>query len=60
MGMSLGMVTPAECVKTVEQLDSLRQEGCTEAQDDLFSPPRPAGEVRRLLVAQRSKLRAIA
>lgn len=46
---SLGIVTTAEGVETVEQLSTLCTEGCTEAQGYLISPPRPASEVEMLL-----------
>jgi len=49
LGRSLGIVTTAEGVETEEQLDLLRREGCTQAQGYLFSPPRPAAEVERML-----------
>jgi diguanylate cyclase (GGDEF)-like protein/PAS domain S-box-containing protein len=39
LGQSLGMVTTAEGVETVEQLARLRQEGCTEVQGYLISRP---------------------
>jgi diguanylate cyclase (GGDEF)-like protein/PAS domain S-box-containing protein len=60
MGISLGMVTTAECVETIEQLECLRKEGCTEAQGYLFSPPRPAKEIQELLIAHKTNLKAIA
>ncbi len=51
LGMSLGIATTAEGVETVAQLNALVADGCTEMQGYLFSPPRPAGEVARLLAA---------
>jgi EAL domain-containing protein (putative c-di-GMP-specific phosphodiesterase class I) len=54
LGRSLGIATTAEGVETVEQLDLLRREGCTQAQGYLFSRPRPASEVRNLLVQPES------
>ena len=39
MGASLGMMTTAEGVETIEQFDRLKAEGCTEVQGYLFSPP---------------------
>jgi diguanylate cyclase (GGDEF)-like protein/PAS domain S-box-containing protein len=60
MGTSLGMATTAEGVETLEQLDCLRKEGCTEAQGYLFSAPRPAREIERFLIAGGAKLKAIA
>ena len=42
---SLGIATTAEGVETAEQLESIRAEGCTEAQGFLFSTAKPAVEV---------------
>jgi len=60
MGASLGMMTTAEGVETAAQFDRLKAEGCTEVQGYLFSPPRPASEVRTLLHKLNPKLKAIA
>jgi len=49
---SLGMETTAEGIETLEQLESLRAEGCTEIQGYLLSPPRPAADVERLLLIE--------
>jgi diguanylate cyclase (GGDEF)-like protein len=49
LGTSLGMVTMAEGVETLEQLRTLQAEGCAEAQGFLFSPAVPAGEIGELL-----------
>lgn len=46
LAAELGMATTAEGVETEEQLDQLRQFGCTEAQGFLFDRPRPAAEIR--------------
>jgi EAL domain-containing protein (putative c-di-GMP-specific phosphodiesterase class I) len=46
------MTTTAEGVETERQLDVLRTLGCTEMQGYLFSPARPAAEIRRLLRAR--------
>ena len=54
LGKSLGMVTTAEGVENAEQLALLRREGCTQAQGFLFSKPRPASEVERLLSGARA------
>jgi diguanylate cyclase (GGDEF)-like protein/PAS domain S-box-containing protein len=56
LGKSLGIVTTAEGVETEAQFDLLRREGCTQAQGYLFSAPRPAAEVRKIL-AERSQQR---
>jgi diguanylate cyclase (GGDEF)-like protein len=45
----LGLDSLVECVETEEQLDWLRQEGCTEVQGHLFSPPRPASGVAEII-----------
>jgi EAL domain-containing protein (putative c-di-GMP-specific phosphodiesterase class I) len=49
LGRSLGMSTTAEGVETNAQLDELRTIGCTQAQGNLFSPPRPLNEFAHLL-----------
>ena len=51
LGRSLGIATTAEGVETEAQLDMVRQQGCTEAQGFLFSPPLPAVAVSRLFAA---------
>jgi diguanylate cyclase (GGDEF)-like protein len=48
LGASLGMRTTAEGVETVQQLDELREQGCTEAQGFYFSRPIPASDVAAL------------
>jgi EAL domain-containing protein (putative c-di-GMP-specific phosphodiesterase class I) len=45
LSSSLGIVTTAEGVETIEQLESIRAEGCTEVQGFLVSAARPAGEL---------------
>ncbi len=57
LGTSLGIRTTAEGVETAEQLDRLQNEGCTEAQGYLISPPKPAHEIMPLLLAGRAKAR---
>ena len=52
LGRSLGICTTAEGVETDEQLTLLRSEGCTEVQGYLFSAPRPAADVERLLAEE--------
>jgi diguanylate cyclase (GGDEF)-like protein/PAS domain S-box-containing protein len=52
LGASLGIATTAEGVETVEQLERIRAEGCTEVQGYLFSAPRPACELAGLLPAE--------
>jgi EAL domain-containing protein (putative c-di-GMP-specific phosphodiesterase class I) len=54
------MKTTAEGVETERQQQLLRGLGCTEMQGYLFSPPKPAEEVRRILLAHRSRPAAVA
>jgi diguanylate cyclase (GGDEF)-like protein/PAS domain S-box-containing protein len=54
LGKSLGIATTAEGVETDAQLELLRREGCTQAQGYLFSQPRPAAEVERMLSGPRA------
>jgi EAL domain-containing protein (putative c-di-GMP-specific phosphodiesterase class I) len=49
LGSSFGMTTTAEGVETEEQVRCLRQEGCTEIQGYLVSPPQPASKIPALL-----------
>jgi diguanylate cyclase (GGDEF)-like protein len=53
MAHSLGMATTAEGVETLEQLEIIKSEGCSEMQGYLFSPPVPAREIDKLLKAKR-------
>jgi diguanylate cyclase (GGDEF)-like protein len=54
------MTTTAEGVETNQQRELLRALGCTEMQGYLFSAPKPATEIRRLLFAHRAKPAAVA
>ncbi|MBI5318289.1 EAL domain-containing protein [Bradyrhizobium sp.] len=45
------MVTTAEGVETEEQRATVHALGCTQMQGYLFSPPRPAHEVRALMIS---------
>ncbi len=60
LGASLGMATTGEGVETQEELDYLRREGCTEAQGYLFSRPRPAAELARMLSDHTGHIKAVA
>jgi diguanylate cyclase (GGDEF)-like protein len=51
IGLSLGIATTAEGVETVDQLERLIADGCTEVQGYFFSPPRPAAEIPALIRA---------
>jgi len=50
LARALKMSVTAEGVETEQQATMLRKNGCTEAQGYLFSPPRPAAEIARLLL----------
>jgi Amt family ammonium transporter len=52
MANSLGLSVVAEGVETEEQLEALRDLGCTTAQGFLFARPEPADSVSRLLAAR--------
>ena len=45
LGSSLGMAVTAEGIETVEQLQAVRDLGCTQAQGYLISTPRPAPDL---------------
>jgi EAL domain-containing protein (putative c-di-GMP-specific phosphodiesterase class I) len=47
------MTTTAEGVETEQQRELLRELGCSEMQGYLFSPPKPAAEIRPLLSVHR-------
>jgi EAL domain-containing protein (putative c-di-GMP-specific phosphodiesterase class I) len=49
MGVSLGMSTTAEGVETVDQLEMVRRQGCTELQGFYFSRPVPQEQALALL-----------
>jgi hypothetical protein len=51
VGGGLSIATAAEGVETAEQFELLADEGCTEAQGSLFSPPRPAAEINTWLAS---------
>jgi diguanylate cyclase (GGDEF)-like protein/PAS domain S-box-containing protein len=54
------MTTTAEGVETLEQQELLRALGCTEMQGYLFSPPKPAAEIKKLFFAHRARPVAVA
>jgi diguanylate cyclase (GGDEF)-like protein len=49
LGSTLGIATTAEGVETMEQLDVVRTEGCTQVQGFLLGKPTPASQVPALL-----------
>lgn len=54
LATTLGMITTAEGVETDEQLERLRQVGCTEVQGFLFDRPRPVSEIERWFPSSRT------
>jgi diguanylate cyclase (GGDEF)-like protein len=54
------IATTAEGVETETQLDLLRALDCTEMQGYLFSPPRPAAQIAKLLRPQRERSLSVA
>jgi diguanylate cyclase (GGDEF)-like protein len=52
------MTTTAEGVETEQQRDLLRALGCSEMQGYLFSPPKPAAEIRPLLFTHQQEAAA--
>jgi diguanylate cyclase (GGDEF)-like protein/PAS domain S-box-containing protein len=58
LARGLHMMTTAEGVETAEQLDALREHGCTAAQGYLFSRPLPAGDIGGLMARHRRFVRA--
>jgi diguanylate cyclase (GGDEF)-like protein len=48
------MMTTAEGVETEQQRETVQALGCTQMQGYLFSPPRPAAEIRPMLTASRA------
>ena len=49
LGASFGMTTVAEGVETVDQMQQIRAEGCTDMQGYLISRPVPAADILRLV-----------
>ena len=52
LGSSMGIVTTAEGVETLEQLNALRGQGCAEIQGYFISRPAPAAEIAKMLGVQ--------
>jgi predicted signal transduction protein with EAL and GGDEF domain len=59
LGHSLDLTVLAEGVETVEQLESLRAEGCDEAQGYFFGRPMPAENFRKLISEPSTKGRSL-
>jgi EAL domain-containing protein (putative c-di-GMP-specific phosphodiesterase class I) len=57
---SRNIVTTAEGVETAEQLELLRVLGCTEMQGYLFSRPKPAAEILKMLLPRRTRSASVA
>ncbi len=47
LAQTLGMAATAEGIETPEQLDQVRQAGCTQAQGHHFDQPKPVSEIAR-------------
>src|ERR1017187_1189384 len=60
LSSSLGITTTAEGVETEEQLASLTAEGCNEFQGFLFSRPKTAADIARLLGELAPRAEAVA
>lgn len=54
------MTTTAEGVETKQQRELLRSLGCSEMQGYLFSPPKPASDIRQLFFAHAERSPALA
>ncbi|HEV3374027.1 MAG TPA: EAL domain-containing protein, partial [Xanthobacteraceae bacterium] len=54
------MTTTAEGVETEEQARLLRMLGCSEMQGYLFSPAKPAAELKELFAAHRQRVATVA
>jgi len=50
LARNLSMRVIAEGVETAQQLEQVRNLGCTDMQGFLYSPPRSAAEIRRLFL----------
>ncbi|MBV9287700.1 MAG: EAL domain-containing protein [Hyphomicrobiales bacterium] len=58
LGENMGISATAEGVETVEQLECLLSEGCTEFQGFLFSAPRPNADILKAIDEIADALRA--
>jgi EAL domain-containing protein (putative c-di-GMP-specific phosphodiesterase class I) len=55
LAMSLSMTTTAEGVETREQLDRVRELGCTDVQGFFYSPPVPIRELAKILTKRQGE-----
>jgi EAL domain-containing protein (putative c-di-GMP-specific phosphodiesterase class I) len=53
------MTTTAEGIETEQQRELLRALGCSEMQGYLFSPPKPAAEIRPLFGPARTQAKPL-
>jgi diguanylate cyclase (GGDEF)-like protein/PAS domain S-box-containing protein len=60
LATALKVLTTAEGVETPEQLAFLRAAGCTEYQGYLFSEPKPAAEIARMIRARPPRITSAA
>ena len=60
LAVTLGKTTTAEGVETVEMLESVRAEGCTEMQGYYFSRPQTSSVIAGMLLTQAKKLASVA
>src|SRR5271155_2752205 len=54
------MTTTAEGVETQQQMELLRALGCGEMQGYLFSPAKPAADIKQLLISRSARREAVA
>jgi len=59
LARNLGLACTGEGVETMQQLDYLKDHGCTEIQGFLYSPPLPADDCRELLRLGKAGLIAV-
>lgn len=60
LGRNLGIAVTAKGVETQAQFDSLKAEGCVEAEGHVFSESKSAAEVRDLIAGRNKRMKAIA
>ncbi len=58
IGTQLGMSVTAEGIETLEQLNSVKAQGCTEMQGYYFSKPKTLEDLRQFFDQEKSKARA--